>query len=81
MFNVAFTITGGNTYSATAGTASWTGTFTGSLAGIEVFNDAAGNGSDVGFDNLAITAVPEPSPVSLLASGGVALLGYRQRRK
>ena len=60
-FNIAFTITGTNTYSATVGTVAangaqdnWTGTFSGSLTGIDVFNHAGGNGSDVGFNNLAI---------------------------
>ena len=80
MFNVSFTVTGANTYSAIAGTASWTGTFTGSLAGIEVFNDAAGNGSDVGFNNLAIGTVPEPSVVALLTSGAAALFVARKHK-
>jgi hypothetical protein len=80
MFNVSFTVTGANTYSAMAGTASWTGTFTGPLASIEVFNDAAGNGSDVGFNDLAINTVPEPSVVALLTSGAVALFGARPRK-
>lgn len=78
MFNVAFTVTGANTYSATAGTASWTGTFTGSLSGIEVFNNAAGDSSDVGFN--ALTVIPEPSTM-VLVSAGTALLVCYQRRK
>ena len=53
-FNISFTITGPNTYSAIAGSDSWTGTFNGSISGIDVFNHAAGNGSDVGFNNLAV---------------------------
>jgi hypothetical protein len=81
MFNVAFTVTGANTYSATAGTASWTGTFTGSLAGIEVFNNAAGNGSDVGFNNLTISSVPEPSAIALIMLTGIGLFGYQHRKK
>jgi len=75
-FNIAFTVTGADTYSAVAGSDSWSGTFNGSLTGIDVFNDAGGNGSDVGFNNL--TVVPEPSTLAMLASGGVMLLGYRR---
>ena len=63
-FNIAFTVTGTNTYSATVGTVTangaqdnWTGTFDGPLTGIDVFNHAGGNGSDVGFNNL--TVAPE----------------------
>ncbi|MGA2868178.1 MAG: hypothetical protein ABSF34_03320, partial [Verrucomicrobiota bacterium] len=56
-FNIAFTVTGPNTYSAIAGSDSWSGTFSGSLIGITVFNHQAGNGSDTGFNNL--TVAPE----------------------
>jgi hypothetical protein len=53
-FNIAFTITGANTYTAEAGSDNWGGTFSGPITGIDVFNHAGGNGSDVGFNNLAI---------------------------
>jgi hypothetical protein len=53
-FNIAFTITGANTYTAQAGSDNWSGTFFGPITGIDVFNHAGGNGSDVGFNNLAI---------------------------
>ena len=56
-FNIAFTVTGTNTYSAVAGSDSWSGTYSGSLIGIHVFNHGAGDGSDVGFNNL--TVAPE----------------------
>jgi hypothetical protein len=56
-FNIAFTVPGPNTYTAVAGSDSWSGTFNGSLTGIDVFNHAGGNGSDVGFNNL--TVAPE----------------------
>ncbi len=56
-FNIAFTVTGTNTYTAVAGSDSWSGTFNGPLSGIDVFNHAGGNGSDVGFNNL--TVAPE----------------------
>jgi len=75
-FNISFTVTGANTYSAVAGTDSWSGTFSGSLLGIDVFNNAAGNGSDVAFNNLAI--VPEPGAFALVGAGLALLLGTRR---
>ncbi|HKW28284.1 MAG TPA: PEP-CTERM sorting domain-containing protein [Verrucomicrobiae bacterium] len=75
-FNISFTVTGANSYSAVAGTDSWSGTFSGSLLGIDVFNNAAGNGSDVAFNNL--TVVPEPSAWAMLLVGGMTLLGRRR---
>ena len=56
-FNIVFTVTGTNTYLAVAGSDTWTGRFNGSLTGIDVFDHAGGNGSDVGFNNL--TVAPE----------------------
>ncbi len=56
-FNIFFTVTGTNTYLAVAGSDTWTGRFNGSLTGIDVFDHAGGNGSDVGFNNL--TVAPE----------------------
>jgi hypothetical protein len=75
-FNIAFTMTGANTYSAVAGSDIWSGTFNGSLIGMDVFNLGAGDGSDVAFNNL--TVAPEPSTWAMLAIGGVALLGRRR---
>jgi hypothetical protein len=76
-FSMAFTVTGADTYSAVVGSDSWTGTFNGSLTGIDVFNDGAGNGSDVAFNNLEV--VPEPSTLAMLVSGGAMLLGHRRK--
>jgi len=80
-FVVAFTVTGAGTYSAIAsnvnGTDSWTGTFSGSLVGMQVFDSKGGNGSDVGFNNLAI--VPEPGALGLVV-GGLLFFGYAFRR-
>ena len=53
-FNIAFTITGPNTYTAIAGSDSWSGTFSGSLIGIDVFNHDAGDASDTAFNNLTV---------------------------
>ena len=77
-FNIAFTVTGAGTYSAVAGSDSWSGTFSGSLIGMSIFNKGAGNASDVGFNNLII--VPEPGTLSLVVSG-LVLLGYGFRRR
>jgi hypothetical protein len=76
-FTIAFTVTGPGTYSAVAGSDSWTGTFSGSLLGMQVFNVKGGNGSDVGFNNLAV--VPEPGTLGLVLSG-LVFLGYTFRR-
>jgi len=84
-FNIAFTVTGANSYSAVAGSDSWSGIFAGSLTGMQVFDAGAGNGSDVGFNNLTISSVPEPTPLSMLAtaagSAGLFGLGRVVRRK
>ena len=53
-FNIAFTITGTNAYLAVVGSDTWTGTFNGLLTGIDVFNHAGGNASDVGYNNLKV---------------------------
>jgi hypothetical protein len=76
-FTIAFTVTGPGTYSAVAGSDSWTGTFSGSLIGMQVFDVKGGNGSDVGFNNLAV--VPEPGTLGLVVSG-LVFLGYAFRR-
>lgn len=79
-FNIAFTVTGADTYSAVAGSDSWTGTFSGSLLGIDVFNDGAGNGSDMGFNNLTVAGpVPEPGTASLVSLGlALSFFGFRK---
>jgi hypothetical protein len=70
-FNIAFTITGPNTYSATAGSDSWTGTFNGPISGIDVFDHAGGNGSDVGFNNLSVA--PELAINNITPNDNIAL--------
>ena len=70
-FNIAFTITGANSYTALAGLDNWSGTFNGQITGIDVFNHAGGNGSDVGFNNLAIA--PELAIKNITPNDNVAL--------
>ena len=78
-FNIAFTVTGADTYSAVAGSDSWNGTFNGSLVGIDVFNFGAGNGSDVAFNNLTVAEVPEPGVLGLVSVGAALLFSFRRR--
>ncbi len=70
-FNIAFTVTGTNTYLAVAGSDTWTGTFNGSLTGIDVFNHAGGNASDVGYNNL--TVAPELTINNISPDGAKSL--------
>ena len=75
-FNIAFTVTGAGTYSAVAGSDIWTGTFNGSLTGMDVVNLGAGDASDVAFNDLIV--VPEPSTWAMLAIGSMAMFGSRR---
>jgi hypothetical protein len=78
-FNIAFTITGANTYTALAGSDSWSGTFNGPLTGIDVFDHAGGNGSDVGFNNLTIQ--PELAINNITPNDNVALFNVTNTLK
>jgi hypothetical protein len=48
-----------------------------------VFDDAGGNGSDVGFNNLTVASpVPEPGTLALICVGGaLSLFGSVRRNK
>ncbi|HXB58733.1 MAG TPA: hypothetical protein VNU95_04180 [Candidatus Acidoferrales bacterium] len=70
-FNISFSITGPNTYTAIAGSDKWSGTFSGSLLGIEIFNDGGGNGSDMAFNNL--TVAPSLSINNIFPNDNTAL--------
>lgn len=76
----SFTLNSATTYSASYGSASWTGTIANSAVdNIRVFNNNAGSGGqfDVYFNNL--TVVPEPGAAAL-GLVGTALLLRRRRR-
>jgi len=77
---VSITLTSATTYSATAGTASWSGTYSGAITEMDVYNHAAGDGSDLGYDNLTVSAVPEPVSAGLIGVLGVPALLRRRRR-
>jgi hypothetical protein len=81
VFNVSIALTGtvgsATTYTGTAGTTTWSGSFTSPITQIQVFNDIEGGGSDVSTNNLAIT--PEPASVGLI--GGMGALGLLRRRR
>jgi hypothetical protein len=87
---VAFTLGNNNAFSlSVTPNGGSTSIFNGTLAAsditqVQLFNSNAGSGSshDAFFNNLALTAVPEPSALSLLA--GPAILGaffYLRRRR
>lgn len=77
-FSISFTVTGAGSYSAVAGSDSWSGTFSGSLIGMDVFNNGGGNGSDVGFNNL--TVVPEPGTLAFILASGALLFACQWRK-
>lgn len=70
-----FTLDSATTYSASYNGVPWSGTYSGPIDGIQVFNDAAGNGSDVIFNNLRI--IPEPNTIALVLVSGLMLIACR----
>jgi hypothetical protein len=53
---------------------------TGGVTQADIFNNNGGEGSDVQFDNLAITNVPEPVSFAVLGFGVASLLTRRRSR-
>jgi hypothetical protein len=75
-----FTASGGN---VSGGSQSFTGTIsmlTGGISQVEIYNNNGGQGSDVQFDDLAITNVPEPVSFSM-AGAAVTMLLVRRRSR
>ena len=82
-----FTVTGpalsGNPNGVTGGSQTFTGMInnTSGIANVVYYDTNGGNGSDVEFNNLAVTgtAVPEPASLALIALFGVMPLFARRR--
>jgi hypothetical protein len=73
-----FTASGGN---VSGGSQTFTGTIsmlTGGITQADIYNNNAGYGGDVQFDNLAITNVPEPVSFAIVGLGAAALLARRR---
>jgi hypothetical protein len=78
MRTLKFAITSPGTYSASYGTSTWSGTYAGTIDGIQVFNNGGGNGSDVPFNNLVV--VPEPASLVLAILSVASTLIVRRAR-
>ena len=78
MNTLKFAITSPGTYSASYGTTTWSGTYAGTIDGIQVFNNGGGNGSDVPFNNLVV--VPEPVSLVLAILSIASMLIVRRVR-
>jgi len=75
-----FTASGGN---VSGGLQTFTGTIsmlTGGIAQAEIYNNNAGEGGDLQFDDLAITNVPEPVSFAIVGLGAASLLTRRRSR-
>ena len=75
-----FTASGGN---VSGGSQTFTGTIsmlTGGITQADIYNNNGGYGSDVQFDNLAITNVPEPVSFAMVGLGALTLLTRRRAR-
>lgn len=78
MRTLQFKINSATSYTARFGFSTWTGTYSGAIDGIQVFNNLGGNGSDVPFNNLNV--IPEPSTLILAAFAGLCLAPRRRRK-
>lgn len=67
------------TYSASYNGTPWSGTYSGPIDGIQVFNDRAADASDVYFNNLAI--VPEPTCLALAMLAGMCVAPRRRKMR
>ena len=48
--------------------------------GVRIATNNANNSETVTWDNINITAVPEPTVLGLFATGSILLLGRRRKR-
>lgn len=86
VFSIGFVQTSptGGTYSVARGTSTFSGTYTGLASGFRAYNSntTGGDANNLYFNNLALTAVPEPTALSLVAIGGVAgTVSFIRRRR
>ena len=81
---MSFTLTSPTTYNFDVnGALAYSGTIsntTGGIQSLEFFDNGGGPGSDVLFTNLAVSAVPAPSTLAILA-GGLGLAAGAVRRR
>jgi len=78
----SFTVSGGSG-SIAGGSQTFTGTIsmaTGGISQVEIYNNNGGDGSDVQFDYLAITNVPEPVSAGMAGFGALSLLMRPRKR-
>jgi hypothetical protein len=85
-----FTLDSANSYTFTdlATSASFSGTLSGTISQFQVFRDnlagdpagGGGGGTDLRFNNLEVTAVPEPSWLALAGVSGLGMLMVVRRR-
>jgi len=90
VFNLSFTQTtlAGGTYSVTRGSSTFTGTYTGDADSFKLYNsgtngDGDGAADNLYFNNLSISAVPEPGTIISFLSGSSllgAMMFIRRRR-
>jgi hypothetical protein len=78
MQTLKFAISSPGTYSASYGASSWSGTYTGTIDAIQVFNNGGGNGSDVPFNNLVVA--PEPVSFVLAILSVASIFSVRRAR-
>jgi hypothetical protein len=79
MAPLAIKLDSATTYSASYNGVPWNGTYSGTIDGIRVFNDRAGDGSDVYFNDLAI--IPEPGALAMTLLGGICLPLLRRKAR
>ncbi len=85
VFHLEFaqTAEGGGSYSVSRGSSSFTGQYAGSADSFNFYisSSSGGDENNLYFNNLVVTAIPEPSTVSLLAASAVFGACFYARRR